>query len=85
MFPYIPLILASIGSTLALIATIIALFEKDVLRSIVLAGVESVFFALLLAVFLAPDLLIAYIAVGLGLNSVILIYALMKGERYEEE
>jgi len=80
----LPLILAGIGSTLALIATIIALFERDVLRAIILAGIESVFYALLLALFLAPDLLIAYIAVGLGLNSVILIYALMKGERYEE-
>ena len=81
----IPILLACIGSTLALIATIYAYYEKDVLRSIILAGIESVFYALLLALLLAPDLLIAYIAIGLGLNSVILIYALMKGERYEEK
>ncbi len=85
MNPVIPLVIASVGSTLALIATIKALYEKDVLKSIVIAGLESVFLSLLLLIFLAPDLLIAYIAVGLGINSVVLIYALMKGDRYEEE
>jgi energy-converting hydrogenase B subunit D len=59
-------------------------YEKDVARSVVLAGVESVFYALVLAVFLAPDLLIAYVAIGLGLNTAILLYVLSRGERYEE-
>jgi len=35
-------------------------------------------------VFLAPDLLIAYVGIGLGLNTVVLLYVLTKGERYEE-
>ncbi len=81
---HIPLLLGAVGATLALIASIIAMLERDLLKAIVLSGVESVFFALLLLVFLAPDLLIAYIAIGLGVNSVILIYALRRGERYEE-
>jgi energy-converting hydrogenase B subunit D len=85
MIHIIPLILAAIGSTLALAATLAALVERDVLKSIVIAGLESVFLAFMLIVFLAPDLLIAYIAVGLGLNSIVLIYALMRGDRYEEE
>ncbi|RLG78889.1 MAG: sodium:proton antiporter [Thermoprotei archaeon] len=79
-----PLILAAIGSTLALIASIVALLQRDVLKAIILSGIESTFFALLLTAFLAPDLLIAYVAIGLGINSVILLYALRKGERYEE-
>lgn len=78
------LLLASIASTLALIATIFTVYTKDVARAIVAAGIESVFYAIVLAVFLAPDLLIAYIAVGLGANTVILFYVLSKGERYEE-
>ena len=81
---HIPLILAAIGSTLALIASIVALLQRDVLKAIILSGIESIFFALLLTAFLAPDLLIAYVAIGLGINSVILLYALRKGERYEE-
>jgi energy-converting hydrogenase B subunit D len=81
---HIPLLLGAVGMTVALVAAIMALFEKDLLKAIVLSGVESITTAFLLVVLLAPDLLIAYVAVGLGINSVILIYALMKGERYEE-
>ncbi|QOR95100.1 DUF4040 domain-containing protein [Thermosphaera chiliense] len=78
------LILASLAATLALISTIVVVQEKDVAKAVVLAGVESVFYALILSIFLAPDLLIAYVAIGLGLNTVILLYVLSKGERYEE-
>uniref|UniRef100_A0A7C2FPV1 DUF4040 domain-containing protein n=1 Tax=Thermosphaera aggregans TaxID=54254 RepID=A0A7C2FPV1_9CREN len=78
------LILASLAATLALISTIVVVYEKDVAKAVVLAGVESVFYALILSIFLAPDLLIAYVAIGLGLNTVILLYVLSKGERYEE-
>ncbi|WP_440059081.1 Na(+)/H(+) antiporter subunit B [Thermogladius sp. 4427co] len=84
MTPIIMLLLAAFSSTMALIAALKIVFEKDVLKAIVISGVESLFYSILLAVFLAPDLLIAYIAVGLGLNSAILIYALRGGERYEE-
>jgi uncharacterized MnhB-related membrane protein len=78
------LILSALAATLALVSTVIVIYEKDVARSVVLAGVESVFYALVLAVFLAPDLLIAYVAIGLGLNTAILLYVLSRGERYEE-
>lgn len=81
----IMLVVASIASTLALIATIIAVYTKDVAKTIVVAAIESVFYAIVLSVFLAPDLLIAYVAVGLGANTVILFYVLSKGERFEEE
>jgi len=81
---HIPLLLGAIGSTFALIAAVLALLERDLLKAIVLSGIESIFTAFLLVVLLAPDLLIAYVAVGLGINSVILIYALLRGERYEE-
>ena len=80
----IPLIIGAIAVTLALASAVLIVHEKDLLKAIVLAGVESVFFAIALAVFLAPDLLIAYIAIGLGLNSLLFIYALRMGERYEE-
>lgn len=81
----IPLVLASIASTLALIATVVALYTKDVAKAVAIAGIESVFYAIALSLFLAPDLLIAYIAIGLGANTVILLYVLSKGERYEED
>ncbi|ADG91301.1 Na(+)/H(+) antiporter subunit B [Thermosphaera aggregans] len=78
------LFLAAVATTLALISTIVVVHEKDVAKAVVLTGVESVFYALALSIFLAPDLLIAYVAIGLGLNTIILLYVLSKGERYEE-
>ncbi|AFL66942.1 Na(+)/H(+) antiporter subunit B [Desulfurococcus amylolyticus] len=76
--------LAVISLTLAFIATLAVLRERDVLKAIVYSSIESVFYAVALSYFLAPDLLIAYIAIGLGVNSVLFIYVLSKGERHEE-
>ncbi|ACL11276.1 Na(+)/H(+) antiporter subunit B [Desulfurococcus amylolyticus] len=76
--------LAVISLTLAFIATLAVLRERDVLKAVVYSSIESVFYAVALSYFLAPDLLIAYIAIGLGVNSVLFVYVLSKGERYEE-
>lgn len=78
------LLLAAVSVTLALLATIAVYRERDVAKAIVYSGIESVFYAIALSFFLAPDLLIAYIAIGLGVNSVILMYVLSKGDRFEE-
>jgi len=77
-------ITALVLSILALIATIYVVRERDVLKAIVYSGLQSAAYAVMLELFFAPDLLIAYIAVSLGVLSVLFIYVLMKGERYEE-
>jgi uncharacterized MnhB-related membrane protein len=84
MSPLIILLLSAFSSVMALVATVKILYERDVLKTIIISGVESLFYSIILAAFLAPDLLIAYIAIGLGLNSAILLYALKGGERFEE-
>ncbi|MGC9121785.1 MAG: Na(+)/H(+) antiporter subunit B [Thermogladius sp.] len=84
MTPVIVLLLSAFSAVMAMVATIKIVYETDVLKAIIISGVESLFYSIILASFLAPDLLIAYIAVGLGLNSAILLYALRGGERYEE-
>ncbi|ADV65310.1 Na(+)/H(+) antiporter subunit B [Desulfurococcus mucosus] len=78
------ILIAAISATLALLATIAVFRERDVAKAIVYSGIESAFYAILLSYLLAPDLLIAYIAIGLGVNSLLLIYVLSKGDRYEE-
>jgi uncharacterized MnhB-related membrane protein len=84
MTPLIILLLSAFSSVMALAATVKILYERDVLKAIIISGVESLFYSIILASFLAPDLLIAYIAIGLGLNSAILLYAFRGGERFEE-
>jgi len=77
-------ITALVMSILALVATIYVVRERDVLKAIVYSGLQSAAYAVMLELFFAPDLLIAYIAVSLGVLSALFIYVLMKGERYEE-
>jgi len=76
--------LAALGVTLALLATVAVLRERDVVKAVVFSAIESVFYAVALSYFLAPDLLIAYIAIGLGVNSVLFLYILSRGDRFEE-
>jgi len=76
--------LAALSVTLALLATVAVFKERDVAKAVMFSAIESVFYAVALSYFLAPDLLIAYIAIGLGVNSVLLLYILSRGDRFEE-
>ncbi len=79
-----PLLLLCFFSTAGMISSYLAIREKDLLRAIALSAVQSIAFALLYAVLLAPDILLVYLAVGLGIYPIILIYTVKKTRRYEE-
>lgn len=70
--------------TVALLFTIKAVEAKDLLKAVIFSAVQSIAFAIAFAVLLAPDILLAYLAVGLGIYPILIIYAISKTERFEE-
>ncbi len=71
--------------TAAIIFTYKAITEKDLVKAIIFSASQSVAYGIAYAVLLAPDIMLAYIAVGIGIYSVILLYVVSKTERFERE
>jgi len=71
--------------TVAIVFTYKAITEKDLVKAIIFSASQSVAYGIAYAVLLAPDIMLAYIAVGIGMYSVILLYVVSKTERFERE
>jgi len=71
--------------TAAAVFTYKAITEKDLVKAIIYSASQSVIYAIAYATLLAPDILLAYVAVGIGIYSIIMLYVVSKTERFEGE
>ncbi len=84
MFGLFILVIAAISSLIALVATYYAIEEKDLIKAVIYSAVQSTMFALLYYLFVAPDIVLVYIPVAVGLYPLLVIMLIKKTERYEE-
>ncbi len=69
--------------TVAFVASVKAVLERDLFKAIVFSALQSVAYALIFGILMAPDILYAYVAVSLCLYPVLLIYVVSKTYRFE--
>jgi energy-converting hydrogenase B subunit D len=79
---YLFMAVAGIGST---ISVYYAIFEKDLLKAVVYSAIQSTFYALLYFLLMAPDIVLVYLPVAVGLIPGVLIILISKTEREERE
>lgn len=74
-----------IASALSVVTACLAVIEKDLVNSSIYLGLFGVFYSLIYYVFLAPDVLLAYIPISTTIIPALLIITLRKTRsRYEE-
>ncbi|MEM0326226.1 MAG: hydrogenase subunit MbhD domain-containing protein [Desulfurococcaceae archaeon] len=71
-------------SLLSVIAAYMAIKEKDLVRAIVYSALQSGFYAILYYFLLAPDIVLVYIPVAVGLVPAVLLVLVSKTERWEK-
>ncbi|MEM1635276.1 MAG: hydrogenase subunit MbhD domain-containing protein [Thermosphaera sp.] len=76
-------LLLSFASLLAIAFVFLAITEKDLLKAIVFSAGQSIAYSIILQLFVAPDVLLAYIAVSVGIYSALLVYIVSKTERFD--
>ena len=76
-------LLLSFSSLLAIVFVYLAITEKDLIKAIVFSAGQSISYAIILQLFAAPDVLLAYIAVSVGIYSALLVYVVSKTERFD--
>ncbi|ABN70165.1 conserved hypothetical protein [Staphylothermus marinus F1] len=74
------LMLVSIASV---IAAYLAIKERDMVRAIVYSAIQSAMYALIFYILMAPDIVLVYVPVSVGLTPAILLFVTKKTERYD--
>ena len=69
---------------ISVVAAIAALVQKDLMKTVIMVGAESVALALIYQVLLAPDIALTQALVGTTLLPAIIIIAIYKTRRTEE-
>ncbi len=77
-------LLLVVAFSLALVFTYKTLVERDLIKAIIYSAGQAVAYGLALIVLMAPDLALAYMAVGVGIYSALFLLVASKTERYEE-
>ncbi len=77
-------LLLIITFTLAIVFTYKTLVEKDLVKAVVYSAGQAIAYGLAFIVLMAPDLALAYVAVGVGIYSALFLLVISRTERYEE-
>ncbi|MEM1525753.1 MAG: hydrogenase subunit MbhD domain-containing protein [Ignisphaera sp.] len=76
-------IIMGIIATTSIIFVVLAVQSKDLLKTIIFSAVQSTLYALLLFLLFAPDIVLVYVAVSVGLLPLLSILLVKKVGRYE--
>jgi uncharacterized MnhB-related membrane protein len=81
----VTLLLLALFSTVGLVFTYLAVTERDLLRAVVYSAVQSSAYAVLFYLLRAPDIVLVYIPVSVGLYPAALLFLIGKTERVDGE
>lgn len=84
MIELLPAIMAFGVALVSIIATWLAVQERDLLLATLFSALQSTCYALIYYLFMAPDIVLVYLPVSVGILPLITILLVKKTERYEE-
>ncbi len=77
--------LMAILGVISMVATIIAILEKDLVKAVIFSAIQSTAYAFLYYLLMAPDIALVYIPVAVGLYPAVILFLIKKTERFEGE
>lgn len=78
-------LLMTISSVASTIAVYFAIMEKDLVKAVIYSAIQSTFYAILFYLLMAPDIVLVYLPVSVGLIPGVLLLLIGKTERGEKE
>ncbi len=84
MIMIIHLVMLALMLSLALVFAYLAIVERDLLKAVVFSAAQTIAYAITYYLLMVPDIVLAYVAVAVGIYSALLVFAVKKTERYEE-
>jgi len=75
-------VLAVLG-LISMVATFMAIIERDLLKAVLFSAVQSTVYAFMFYILMAPDILLVYVPVAVGLYPAVILFLIKKTERFE--
>ncbi|WP_457754297.1 hydrogenase subunit MbhD domain-containing protein [Thermococcus sp.] len=79
----IHLLILLITVIIGLIFSYLAIIERDLLKAIGFSAVQAIAYAIAFYILMAPDIVLAYVAIAVGIYTALLVFVVSKTERYE--
>ncbi|MEM2005371.1 MAG: hydrogenase subunit MbhD domain-containing protein [Zestosphaera sp.] len=73
----------AITGVISMIATYLAVLEKDLVKAVVYSALQSTAYTMLFYLLMAPDISLVYIPVAVGLYPAVILFLIKKTERME--
>ncbi len=80
----IHLAVLAVAVLIGMAASYMAITERDLLKAVGYSAAQAVAYTIALYVLMAPDIVLAYVAIAVGVYSALLIFLISKTKRYEE-
>ncbi|WP_048147037.1 hydrogenase subunit MbhD domain-containing protein [Pyrococcus abyssi] len=61
----------------------LAITERDLLKAVGFSAIQAIAYAIAFYILMAPDIVLAYIAIAVGIYSALLVFVVSKTGRYE--
>ncbi|MEM0066305.1 MAG: hydrogenase subunit MbhD domain-containing protein [Sulfolobales archaeon] len=81
----VTLILLALFSTIGLVFTYLAVVEKDLVKAVIFSAIQSTAYVALLYLLRAPDIVLVYLPVAVGLYPAAILFLIGKTEKVEEK
>ncbi len=75
-------VLAALG-IISMIATYLSIVERDLIKAVLFSAVQSTVYAFMFYLLMAPDILLVYVPVAVGLYPAVILFLIKKTERFE--
>ncbi|MCS7099412.1 MAG: DUF4040 domain-containing protein [Sulfolobales archaeon] len=79
------LVLLALFSAVGLTFTYLAVVEKDLVKAVIFSAIQSTAYVAILYLLRAPDIVLVYLPVAVGLYPAALLFLIGKTEKVEEE
>ncbi|MCD6503316.1 MAG: DUF4040 domain-containing protein [Euryarchaeota archaeon] len=79
----IHLVILAMSMILGFMFSYLAIMEEDLLKAVIYSAGQGVMFSIAFYILMAPDVLLAYIAIAIGIYTALLIFVISKTERKE--
>ncbi len=79
------LLITALASIFSVIAVYFAIMEKNLVRAVVFSAIQSTIYAFIYYMLMAPDIVLVYIPVAVGLYPAVVLILISKTEKVEKQ
>ncbi len=84
MIDLIAALLMAVAAVTSIVFTYLAVVEKNLIQAVVFSAVQSTMYALIYFLLMAPDIVLVYLPVGVGIYPAIILLLIKKTDKVDE-